>query len=322
MLQQTTVAAVVPRWERFLARFPDVVALARAAEGAVLAEWAGLGYYTRARNLHRAARIVARAGGAFPRTAEALRTLPGIGPYTAAAIASICFGEPAAVVDGNVVRVIARLFALSIHPTSARGLARVRDRAQALLDPSSPGDFNQAVMELGATICTPSSPDCGACPVRRACAAAREGRPERYPRTAKRHETTTLRFVTGLALRRGRLVLVDDRQLVRGHLMTPLFPVRGGGNPEAVLRKEWRPAAGRDAGRLVPRGKLRHSILDRRYVVDVFTVEEKTSSPRDPHARANRPGLRLILPAELSGHAHGGLLLKILRLLRSSSDTR
>jgi len=319
MLQQTTVAAVVPRWERFLGRFPDVFALARAPESAVLAEWAGLGYYTRARNLHRAASTVARAGGAFPKTAAALGNLPGIGPYTAAAIASICFGEPAAVVDGNVIRVIARLFALPIRPGSAGGLARVRDHARALLDPSSPGDFNQAVMELGATVCTPSSPDCGGCPVRRACAAAKEGRPERYPRTEKSRGTTTLRLVTGLALRRGRLVLVDDRHLVPGHLVTPLFPVRGAERPEDVLRREWRPAAGRDAERLVPRGAIRHSVLDRRYVVDVFTVEERSSSSPGRRSPAIRPRLRLLSPAELSGHAHGGFLLKILRLLRASS---
>ncbi len=322
MLQQTTVATVTPRWRRFLRRFPDVEALARASEREVLAEWSGLGYYTRARNLHRAARAVAASGGSFPESASKLEKLPGVGPYTAAAVASICFGEAAAVVDGNVVRVISRLFALRVDPKTPRGLARVRELADALLDPDSPGDFNQAVMELGAMVCKPRAPLCGECPLGNACAAAREGRPEQYPRAAKRKKTTVLRFVTGLALRRGRLVLVEDRHLVPGQLVTPLFPVRKKKRPEEILRKEWGPAAGREAGPLVPLGRLRHSVLDRRYVVDVFTFEETEPSRRVRRRPLMRWGLRLLRPAELSRHAHGGFLLKVLSLHRLSSAAR
>jgi len=313
MLQQTSVATVTPRWRRFLSRFPDVGALARASEREVLAEWSGLGYYTRARNLRRAARAVA-AAGAFPGSAASLRTLPGVGPYTAAAVASICFGEAAAVVDGNVVRVLSRLFALRVDPKAPRGLARIRERAEALLDRAAPGDFNQAVMELGATVCSPRAPTCGACPLRRSCAAARQGRPERYPMAVKRKATTALRFVTGLARRRGRLVLVEDRDLVPGQLVTPLFPVRGNERPDEVLRREWRRTAGREAGPLVALGRLRHSILERRYVVDVFTFDEAEAPSRHRRPPGMSRGLRLLRPAELSGHAHGGFLLKVLRL--------
>lgn len=322
MLQQTTVATVTPRWQRFLVRFPDVDALARASEREVLAEWSGLGYYTRARNLRRAARAVAAVGGSFPESAAELGKLPGIGPYTAAAVASICFGEAAAVVDGNVVRVISRLFALPVDPKTPPGLARVRERAQDFLDPASPGDFNQAVMELGATVCSPRAPACEACPLQRDCIAAREGRPERYPRAVKRKATTVLRFVAGLAFRRGRLVLVEDALLVRGHLVPPLFPVPPGTTPAEVLRKEWGPAAGREVGALVRLGTVRHPVLERRYIVDVFTVEEKAPSPAVRRSRTTRRKPRLLRPAELVGHAHGGFLRKALLLFRRASAAR
>jgi len=170
MLQQTRVAAVLEHFRIFLERFPNVEALAAAPEDAVLAAWSGLGYYRRARMLHRCAReIVGRHEGKFPETAAALRELPGIGRYTAAAIASIAFGEPAAVVDGNVERVLQRVGGRLL------GLAQTWKRAQELLSKSRPGDFNQAMMELGATVCLPRDPRCGECLVREMCATrARE----------------------------------------------------------------------------------------------------------------------------------------------------
>ena len=174
MLQQTTVPTIAPRWQRFLHRFPTVGALAQAPEREVLAEWAGLGYYARARNLCRAAKRIVSAG-AFPRTAVEWRALPGVGPYTAAAIASICFGEPAAVVDGNVARVLSRLEALRLDPRSPAGSRRLRSAAQALLDHGAPGEFNQALMELGATVCTPRAPRCPDCPLGASCRARTAG---------------------------------------------------------------------------------------------------------------------------------------------------
>jgi A/G-specific adenine glycosylase len=169
MLQQTRVAAVLEHYRIFLERFPDVETLAAASQDDVLAAWSGLGYYRRARMLHQCAReVVERDDGRFPETAEGLRDLPGIGRYTAAAIASIAFGEPIAVVDGNVERVLERLGG------GGRSSGKNWERAQQLLAPSRPGDFNQAMMELGATICLPREPRCLLCPIRQFCATKGE----------------------------------------------------------------------------------------------------------------------------------------------------
>ena len=185
MLQQTTVAAVTPYFERFMTRWPDVKALAEAQDADLMAAWAGLGYYARARNLLACARTVVRDhGGRFPRTEPELRALPGIGVYTAAAIAAIAFGARAVVVDGNVERVVARLSALEVPLPAAKPLLR------ALTDHLTPedqcGDFAQAMMDLGATICTPRSPDCARCPLAFACRALAQGDPARFPIRAKK----------------------------------------------------------------------------------------------------------------------------------------
>ena len=199
MLQQTRVAAVQEHYRRFLQRFPTVENLAASRESIVLAAWSGLGYYRRARMLHAAARRVVREyGGRFPQTATELRTLPGIGRYTAAAVASIAFGEPVAVVDGNVERVLQRLFGEMI---TGEELWR---RAGALLDPERPGDFNQAVMELGATICLPRQPKCLLCPLSKFCATRGELPIARKPIRQKKHE-----IQYGLARRDSSVFLVQ-----------------------------------------------------------------------------------------------------------------
>jgi A/G-specific adenine glycosylase len=179
MLQQTRVEAVIPYYEKFLARFPRVTSLACAPEADVLTAWSGLGYYSRARNLHRAAKQVASDG--IPGGYEELLELAGIGRYTAAAIASIAFGQPHAAVDGNVLRVISRLTNDPGDIGSPRTQARFSEEAQQLLDPGRPGDFNQAIMELGATVCVPRSPDCGHCPVVKFCAAHAAGTERELP---------------------------------------------------------------------------------------------------------------------------------------------
>jgi A/G-specific adenine glycosylase len=181
MLQQTTVAAVKGYYARFLALWPDVAALAAAPREAVLKEWAGLGYYARARNLHAcAAAVVERHGGRFPRTEAELRALPGIGDYTAAAVAAIAFGEAATVVDGNVERVMARLHAVDVPLPAAR--PSIRRLTAALVPRARPGDFAQATMDLGATICTPKSPACTICPLMELCTARAAGTQALYPR--------------------------------------------------------------------------------------------------------------------------------------------
>ncbi len=174
MLQQTRVAAVVPYYARFLGLFPDVQALAAAPEQTLLAAWAGLGYYSRARNLQKAAKQIVELGE-FPRTYSSLKELPGVGDYTAAAVASIAFGLPHAVMDGNVARVLSRLTAEAGDIKSDVVRRRLRDLAEALLDRKQPGEFNQALMELGATVCVPKRPWCESCPVRMHCEARKQG---------------------------------------------------------------------------------------------------------------------------------------------------
>jgi A/G-specific adenine glycosylase len=185
MLQQTRVDTVIPYYARFLERFPTVHALAEADEGAVLSAWSGLGYYRRARLLHAGARHVSGLAG-LPRLRDEWLAVPGVGPYTAGAIASIAFGEPAPLVDGNVARVLARLFGVDDDVKSTRGNKAVWAIAERELHREDAGAWNQALMELGATVCTPKSPACEACPVRRPCRAFAEGRVDELPVVGKK----------------------------------------------------------------------------------------------------------------------------------------
>jgi A/G-specific adenine glycosylase len=185
MLQQTRVSAVIPYYERFLDRFPSVEALASADEQELLAAWAGLGYYSRARNLQAAAKLI-HGSGQFPSDYDAIRWLPGIGHYTAAAISSIAFGLPRAALDGNVMRVLSRVMAETGDIGSAATRVRLQAVADELLDRKRPGDFNQAMMELGATVCLPKQPQCLLCPVAEHCEARRTGRQREFPIKRKR----------------------------------------------------------------------------------------------------------------------------------------
>ena len=251
MLQQTTVAAVGPYYETFLARFPDVAALAAAPEAAVMQAWAGLGYYARARNLHACARAVAARGG-FPRDIEALRALPGIGPYTAAAVAAIAFGVPVVPVDGNVERVAARLFAIEAPLPGAKAAiaaaaARLGEDAAASARPS---DFAQALFDLGATICTPAAPACAVCPVLAGCAARRRGIAADLPRKAPK-PTRPLRHGAHFWLTDASHVLLrrrPPRGLLGGMTELPGTPWRAESwSPadafaHAPMEAAWRPA--------------------------------------------------------------------------------
>ncbi len=210
MLQQTTVKAVAPYFGRFLARWPDVRALAAAPLDDVLKQWAGLGYYARARNLHACARaVVARHGGRFPARAEELAALPGIGPYTAAALAAIAFDLPAVPIDGNVERVVARLFAVEEALPAAK--PQIRRLADCLLPGERAGDFAQALMDLGATICTPRRPACALCPWIDACAARARGDPEVFPIKARKRQGSLRRGAAFVAMRADGCVLVRSR---------------------------------------------------------------------------------------------------------------
>ena len=198
MLQQTRVDQARPYYERFVTAYPTVQALAAAPLDDVLLNWEGLGYYSRARNLHKAARkVVDVFGGQIPDTYEAIRTLPGIGPYTAAAVLSIAFGRPHAVLDGNVARVLTRVFTIHDDVKANPTRKNLQALADVLLDPVHPGRFNEAMMELGATICTPRTPSCLTCPIQRVCGAYAAETPEAFPGDQEETATAPLRHRRG-----------------------------------------------------------------------------------------------------------------------------
>ena len=239
MLQQTTVAAVQPYFRAFLERWPRIEDLAAAELDEVLTAWAGLGYYARARNLHRCAQVVTQEhGGAFPETEAELLALPGIGPYTAAAVAAIAFGQPASPVDGNIERVVSRLFAIETPLPQAK--PALRAQAARLTPAARPGDHAQAMMDLGATVCLPRRPRCLACPLSASCAARAAGLQEELPRRAPKAERPTRRAVAFWTLGPSGRVLLRRR------------PERGllGGMME-VPSTEWREAAWAEAEALV-----------------------------------------------------------------------
>ena len=208
MLQQTRVETVIEYYERFLARFPDVETLARAKHEKVLKFWEGLGYYRRILHLHQAARDVCECGAGIPTTVEALRCLPGVGDYTAAAVASIAFNKRVAAVDGNVTRVIARLFALSDDIMAPTGKRRVRELATQLMPTKRCGDFNQAWMDLGSMICTPKSPRCASCPLVSRCLAAARGLTDRVPvRKTGRSKPREWGLVAAVFVQNGRMLV-------------------------------------------------------------------------------------------------------------------
>jgi len=214
MLQQTRVAAVIPYYERFLAHFPNVRALAEAPQEEVLRMWSGLGYYSRARNLQKAAQqIVALHGGEFPKEEKAAMSLSGIGPYTGAAILSIAFDAKHAVLDGNVARVLARLGAVRGELRESRRWQSLQTTAQELLDPKAPGDWNQAMMELGAMVCTPRAPQCLLCPVAKFCRARQSGDPESFPEKRKKREAVQIVLATAVfCTPRGQTLLLPPPQ--------------------------------------------------------------------------------------------------------------
>lgn len=209
MLQQTRVGTVVPYFLRWMRRFPTVGALAAAGEDDVVAAWSGLGYYRRARALHAAARtIVEEHGGTVPLDVEALLALPGVGPYTAGAVASIAGGQAVPAVDGNVVRVLCRLDAVQEDPSRSPVRRALEGRAAALVDPRRPGDWNQALMDLGATVCTPRAPRCGACPWAGPCRGRAEGAAEALPRAAPKRRRREEEVRLAVVRHEGRLLMV------------------------------------------------------------------------------------------------------------------
>jgi A/G-specific adenine glycosylase len=308
MLQQTTIKAVLPRYAAFLRRWPDVNALARAELGEVLAAWAGLGYYARARNLHACARAVAdEHGGRFPVEEAELRKLPGVGGYTAAAISAIAFGRRATPVDGNIERVVARVFAVTTPLPD--GKPEIKALAATLTPAKRSGDFAQAMMDLGATICTPRRPACGLCPVRTDCRGYAEGLAEVLPYRAEKGERPVRRGVTFVALRADGAVLLRERPLrglLGGMLETPSSPW-GGAAPNgksveqhAPLEADWR---------RLP-GKVDHIFTHFRLELQVYRAEVELDAK--PKLAAEPERCRWLKLRELSGAALPSVMRKVL----------
>ncbi len=318
MLQQTRVEAMLPRYRAFVARFPDPGALADASEDEVLAAWAGLGYYGRARALHRAARELAAEGRGIPDAAASLRKLPGVGDYTAAAIASIAFGAPVAAVDGNVRRVLSRLFMVEGFPGRARFEGRVRELADRLMEADGgrdPGDWNQAVMELGATVCTPAAPRCGSCPVREFCWSRVAGRQTDFPERPPRAAPVSVRLAVAVVRdREGRVLLFRRGESpMRGLYELPCGEYRSDESAEAALVRE---ATSRYGIRLQPGRELagfRHTVMNRRIAVAPFEAELA-----DPAPGGIVPGGRFVDPQDLDRIPSGSMLQKALRRVGST----
>jgi A/G-specific adenine glycosylase len=324
MLQQTRVETVRPRYSAFLAAFPTPAALAAAREETVLAHWSGLGYYARARRLRSGASVVAeRPGGAFPRDPAAARAIPGIGPYTAAAVLSISFDLPYAVVDGNVARVLARLYCL--EPPHDRPGARARMLAQALLDPAHPGDHNQAMMELGALVCLPTGPACtatgtgrGPCPVAEYCRAHAAGMTHRYP--ARRSRPTPVKVQARLFLlrdRKGRLLVEKNHWQFLPRLWLPVIrpetiDVPGALDVPAALPARFRVRV----DSLCEAGRVEHTITNHRIRLRVFTgLVDSGPGPL--------PGeYLLVTDAELAGLGRSSILEKALRAEHAAAARR
>ncbi len=301
MLQQTTVRAVLPYYRRFLRRFPTLRSLARAPLAGVLAAWSGLGYYRRARSLHEAARVIARDhAGRFPRRPEDLLALPGVGRYTAGAILSIAFDRPHPILDGNIARVLSRLHRLTGDPSSAGARRRLWDEAGRLVaGTDSPGDLNQALMELGATVCTPARPKCPLCPIRRDCGARAAGRPERIPPPRRRREPVTSRVAVAVVVRDGRYLV---RRRPRTGLLDDLWEFPGLDDGEGAAGLRLRP------GRRI--ATVRHSITYRRMLVSVHRAR-LLAEPRGSTYRWIRPERASRLPAS-------SLTTKILASVRTA----
>lgn len=301
MLQQTRVAVVVDRYQAFMKRFPSLVALALAPEQDVLAMWSGLGYYRRARMLHKAAKFVAdHAEGNLPSTAEELRALPGIGAYTAAAIASIAHGEPVAVVDGNVERVLCRLAGWEAATRAGAAAARrkVETLAARLVDPELPGDFNQALMELGATVCLPRNPRCGLCPITEDCKTRGEHKTMARPKMLSREiaHALSVRTVGAKVKARGkagREILLEQRPADRTVMpgMWELPQLRDSSVPQKELRMT-----------------VRHAIMQVNYYVRIRTVFED-----DVDKLTLKGGVRRwVSPGDAAQMALTGLTRKVL----------
>ena len=271
MLQQTRTDTVSGYYTRFLNRFPNIAALAQADEQEVLKYWEGLGYYSRARNLHKAAQIMQREyGGRFPTTYEGVRALPGVGDYTAAAVASIAYRLPYPAIDGNLTRVLARVHGVreDVDRPSVKRL--IHELGEREIDRERPGDWNQALMDLGATICVPGTPDCARCPLQAQCDAYAQGDADQLPIRAAARPPVPVDVGVGLVIAEGRVLTIKrDAALLKG-LWTFLL-CEGDSTPEGMARKL--EALGMQANRIIPLGEARHVFTHRIWNMKLYRVD-------------------------------------------------
>jgi len=316
MLQQTQVATVLRYFSRWMQRFPTVRALAQAREADVLHAWQGLGYYSRARRLHAGARVVVeRHAGELPREHSALLALPGIGAYSAGAIASIAFGERAPLVDGNVIRVLARRFGLRGDPNKLPLKRALWQLAGELVPAKRPGDFNQALMELGATICTPRGPKCAECPLRAACIARRDGLVERLPELPARAKATRVHVAAAL-LRAGEHVhvvrLAPEAPRWAGLWTFPYAEVGAGETPDAAARRAVLAGIGADVRVGARLAKVTHTITRFRIELELY----EAALVQRAKGGAKRPSnVARVRPSELETLAMPAPHRKLARLL-------
>jgi A/G-specific adenine glycosylase len=303
MLQQTQVATVIPYFELWMARFPTIRALAEAAEDEVLHAWQGLGYYSRARNLLRGAQaVLQRHHGRIPDRVEDLLALPGVGQYTAGAIASIAYNVSAPIVDGNVIRVLSRLFALRGDPHRAPLKGRLWELAGALIPEGEAREFNPALMELGATLCTPVNPRCGSCPVAAACEARRLGIQEELPETAARPRVTPVHMVAGLVWRSGRVLIAQrraDESRWAGMWQFPNTEVRPGETAEGAVRRAVSETVGLETDPADRATLVRHSVTRYRITLEAFPCPTAHGEPQ----RVGCQAWSWVCPAQLGDYA-------------------
>ena len=320
MLQQTRVETVIPYWERFLARFPDVKQLADAPLDDVYAVWTGLGYYSRARNLQHAAQtVVNEHDGRLPETVAGLQSLKGIGRYMAGAIASIAFELEAPLVDGNVIRVFARLLDIRSDTTEKKVLDRMWQIASELVPGERPGDFNQALMELGATVCTPRSPDCATCPLVRDCKGHQAGDVELLPIKKKKVKPVRMRAIAVLIERDGKILAVrrPETGLMAGLWELPGGTLEAGQKADQHAERIIAEAVGLRLGKVESVGQVQHLFTHRRLTLEVF----RSHAPKN--GRVRRKGFvahKWISPDALLELAHAGPTRKALALLGHTDE--
>lgn len=314
MLQQTQVKTVIGYFERFIERFPDPGSLAGANEEEVIELWAGLGYYSRCRNLHRASKQIARDfAGEFPSDPEQIAALPGIGPYSLAAIASIAFGTPLAVIDGNVERVLARYLTIPGDPRKGAARQQIAEAATSALDRTSPGDHNQAMMELGALVCTPRSPRCNDCPLADGCKAYQSGDPQRWPEPRQRRRTEIQQWVAAVPRYRRSHLLIKrpaNAPFLPGQWGTPMTLVDGIAPPDrelavSITGRLLLEEAGLTAVEAQVLPQVRHSITYRRLRVTPVILEISGPPP---------DGTRLV------GAGEGSKLAALFRKVLDAAD--